>query len=154
MLEAPDVQLPPHLLDDAEEVAPAGRRRVQAHRVQILAEGLCHADRLELLVLQGVDEGDAAHLGVDDVVEGLERLHGVAEHEHEGVGNGARGIGFDQLRRFRHGHAVAAAHEGVALDHGGEGRMHAPCSEGDDRAVPRRALAAGGLGGDTRGLAE
>ena len=64
------------------------------------------------------------------------------------------GIGVDQLGRLRDGHAVAAADEGVALDHRGQRRMHAPRPEGDHLALARRALAPGGLGGDAGGLAE
>ena len=154
VLEAADVELPAHLLEDLEEVAAARRRRVEADGVEILAEGLGHPDRLELLVLQRVDQGDAAHLRVHDLVEGGERLHGVAEEEHEGVGDGARRVGVDQLGRLRDGHAVAAADEGIALDHGGQRRVHAPRPEGDDLALARRALAPGGLGGDAGGLAE
>ncbi len=32
--------------------------------------------------------------------------------------DGAHGVGVDQLRGLRHGHAVAAADEGIALDEG------------------------------------
>ena len=70
------------------------------------------------------------------------------------MGDGARRVGVDQLGRLRDGHAVAAADEGIALDHGGQRRVHAPRPEGDDLALARRALAPGGLGRDAGGLAE
>ena len=154
MLEAAEVQLPAHLLEDAEEVAAAGGRRVQPDRVEILAQRLRHPDGLELLVLQGVDEGHPPHLGIHHLVEGAQRLHGVAEHEHEGVGDGAHGIGVDELGGLGHRHPVAAADEGVALDHGRQRGMHAARPEGDHLPLARRPLAARRLGGDAGGLAE
>src|SRR2546430_493209 len=73
--KAAEAELPTDLLDDPVKVAPARRGRVEPHRVEVTAERLRHADRLELLVLQGVDQGDAADFGIDDVVKALERFH-------------------------------------------------------------------------------
>jgi len=70
------------------------------------------------------------------------------------MGNGARGIGVDQLGRLVNGDAVAATDEGIPLDHGASGRCIAPGSEGDDLAFAGGALAASRLGRDARGLAE
>ena len=69
VVEAAKIELPPHLLDDAEEVAPTRRRRVEADGVEIAAEGLGDAEGLELLVLQRVDQRHPADLGVDHLVE-------------------------------------------------------------------------------------
>src|SRR6266571_1235918 len=151
---AADIELPPHFLDDAEEVAAPGRRRIEADGVEIAPEGLGNADGLELLVLQRVDEGHPADLGVDDLVERAERLHRVTDHQHQRVRDRPHRIGVDELGRLGHGHAVAAADEGVALDHGRDGRMHAAGAERDHLPLTRRLLAAGRLGGDAGGLAD
>src|SRR5436309_6696142 len=130
------------------------RGRVEPHGVEVTAERLGHADRLELLVLQGVDQGDTADLGVDDVVEGLESFHRIADHQDQRVRDRARWVRVDQLRGLRHGDAVAAADERVPLDHRRERRVHPAGAERDHLAVGRGLLAARGLGRDPRGLAE
>ena len=122
VLEAAVVELPAHLLEDAVEVAAPRRRRVEPDGVEVPAERLGHPDRLELLVLEGVDQRHPADLGIDHVVEGPERLHGVPDHQDQRVGDRAHRIGIDQLGRLRHGHAVAPADERVPLDHRGERR--------------------------------
>src|SRR5581483_5602684 len=154
VLEAAEVELPAHLLEDAVEVAPPRRRRVEPDRVEIAPEGLGDPDGLELLVLQGVDQRDPPHLGIHHRVERPERLHGVADHQHERVRDRAHRVGVDQLRRLRHRDAVAAAHERVPLDHRREPRVHPPGPEADDLALPGRLLAPRRLGRDPGGLAE
>ena len=154
VLEPTIVELPADLLEDAVKVAPPGGRGVEPDRVEVPAERLGHPDRLELLVLEGVDQRHPADLRIDHVVERAERLDGVPDHQDQRVGDRAHGVGIDQLGRLRHRHAVAAPDEGVALDHGGEPWMHPPGSEADHLALPRRLLAAGRLGRDPRGLAE
>ncbi len=154
MLVAAQVELPANLFQDPEEVAAARGRRVEAHRVEITTQRLGHPDRLELLVLQGVDQGHPAHLGIDHLVEGPQRFHRVAEEQHQRVRNGAHRIRIDELGGLRHRDPVAAAHERVALDHRREGRVHAARPEGDHLARARRALAAGRLRRDAGGLAE
>jgi hypothetical protein len=108
VLVAAEVQLPAHLVEDAVEVASPRRRRVQPDRVEVLAERLGDADGLELLVLEGVDEGHAPDLRVHHGVERAQGLHGVADHEDQCVGDGAHRIGVDQLGRLGHRDAVAA----------------------------------------------
>src|SRR3989475_7055445 len=152
--EPAQLELPPDFFEDAIEVAASRRGRVQPDRVEVLAERLGDADRLELLVLQRVDEGDATHLRVDDRVERPERFHRVADHEDQRVRNRPHGIGVDQLGRLRHRDAVAPADERVALDHRRQRRMHATRAEGDHLPLTRRLLAARRLRGDTGRLGQ
>src|SRR5207244_4067848 len=149
-----EAELPTDLLDDPVKVAPARRGRVEPHRVEVLAERLRHADRLELLVLQGVDQGDAADFGIDDVVKGLERFHRVTDHQDERVWDRAGRIRVDQLRGLRDGDAVAATDERIPLDHRRERRVHPAGAERDHLAVARGLLAARRLGRDPGRLTE
>src|SRR5438093_1730870 len=151
---AAQVELPANLFDNAVKVAATRRRRVQADGVEILTEGLGDTDRLELLVLQRVDERDTANLRVDDRIEGPQGLHRVADHEDERVRDRPHGIGLDQLGGLRHRDAVTSTDERVALDHRRQRRVHAPRPEGDHLALARRLLAARRLCGDARRLAE
>jgi hypothetical protein len=87
-------------------------------------------------------------------VEGAQRLDRVADHEYQGVRDRPHGIGLDQLRRLRHRDAVAATHEGVALDHGRDAWVHPARAEADDLALAGGFLAAGGLRRDPGRLTE
>ena len=64
------------------------------------------------------------------------------------------GVGVDQLGRLGDGHAVAPPDEGVALDHGRQGRVHPARAERDHLAVAGRPFAPRRLGSDAGGLAE
>ncbi len=154
MTEAAEAELPADLLDDPIEVAPARRWGVEPHRVEVTAERLGHTDGLELLVLQRVDEGDAANLRIDDVMEGLQGFHRVADHENERVRDRTRRVRVDQLRGFRDGDAVAATDERVPLDHRRERRVHPAGAERDHLPIAGGLLAARCLGRDPRRLAE
>ena len=64
----------PDLLHELRGHASPLRRRVEADAPQPVAERLGDAQRLLRLVLEGVDQDDARHVGVDVAIERLRGL--------------------------------------------------------------------------------
>ena len=114
------------------DAAPLGRR-VEPDAPQAVAERLGHAERLLRLVLEGVDQDDAGHLGIDVAVEGLGGADGVAEDEDQGVGHGPGRREAGEARPGRRGGADAAAHHRGVVHLVGDARMHVARAEADDR---------------------
>ena len=133
MLVAGKIEASTDLLDEIGGDAPTLRRRVETNAPEAIAKGVCHAQRLFRLVLEGVDQGDARDIGLDVPVEGFHGPHRVTEDEHHGVRHGARRRETCQPRSGRRGGTDAAADHAGVVHLVGDRRMDVTGPEADHR---------------------